>query len=132
MIATPIDGKAVRKLLPKSFDNFIETYTLNVLSEFSVFQSAPGSDQLNEQLSELFVSFMKIVSLFWWKTETDQVPYYKTTFRNGYSSPVYDFDDESDPYGNYYDGNFSTNIPCLPNNFSAEYVFLSNFSTIGS
>uniref|UniRef100_A0A914VTV4 Uncharacterized protein n=1 Tax=Plectus sambesii TaxID=2011161 RepID=A0A914VTV4_9BILA len=79
MITGHIDDKLIFSRLPLGFDEN-QVNSLEKLSEYGAFQTAPGYDQLNVVLEQLFEYHLRMMEMFWWKK--DENPYYPTWFNN--------------------------------------------------
>uniref|UniRef100_A0A914XA58 Uncharacterized protein n=1 Tax=Plectus sambesii TaxID=2011161 RepID=A0A914XA58_9BILA len=83
LVIYPLDLKNIRSRLPPDFDS---TMISNMiwLSQYGGFFNTPDNDQLNYLLSELFLTHLELISLFWWKNRTEyNEPFYMAWFYNG-------------------------------------------------
>uniref|UniRef100_A0A914WJ21 Uncharacterized protein n=1 Tax=Plectus sambesii TaxID=2011161 RepID=A0A914WJ21_9BILA len=80
LVIYPLDPKKVRTRLSQRFDKTV-TKNMMALSDYGGFLNAPGSEQLDNLLSELFKAHMELISIFWWKNRTEyNEPFYLAWF----------------------------------------------------
>uniref|UniRef100_A0A914W7J7 Uncharacterized protein n=1 Tax=Plectus sambesii TaxID=2011161 RepID=A0A914W7J7_9BILA len=99
LVIYPLDLKNIRSRLPPEFDS---TMISNMIwfSQYGGFFNTPDNDQLNDLLSELFLTHMELISLFWWKDRTEyNEPFYMAWFyddnsenMNGIKTYLYGYD----------------------------------------
>uniref|UniRef100_A0A914WTV0 Uncharacterized protein n=1 Tax=Plectus sambesii TaxID=2011161 RepID=A0A914WTV0_9BILA len=82
LVIYPLDPKTTYSRIPGSFYMKV-VGNMRKFAENDGFSNAPGSDQLNDLLSELFLIHMELISIFWWKNRTEySEPFYMAWFYN--------------------------------------------------
>uniref|UniRef100_A0A914VZU6 Uncharacterized protein n=1 Tax=Plectus sambesii TaxID=2011161 RepID=A0A914VZU6_9BILA len=104
MSVMPIDEKKVFVRIPRDFDKKVALITDNFAFQGG-FQAAPGSEQLDLLLNEIFGALMNLLSLFWRK-EAD--PYYRVVF----GQDIVNKWTESGSFGKYFLTGNRSSLPC--------------------
>uniref|UniRef100_A0A914VVC5 Uncharacterized protein n=1 Tax=Plectus sambesii TaxID=2011161 RepID=A0A914VVC5_9BILA len=82
LVIYPLDHRNIFSRLPPRFDSTV-TSNMKELSKYGGYNNAPGSEQLDILLSELFLKQMELISLFWWKNRTEyNEPFYMAWFQD--------------------------------------------------
>uniref|UniRef100_A0A914XDV2 Uncharacterized protein n=1 Tax=Plectus sambesii TaxID=2011161 RepID=A0A914XDV2_9BILA len=79
LVIYPLNPRDIYSRLPSGFDS-TATENMQQLSAYGGFVSVPGSDQLNDLLSDLFLTHMELISTYWWMDRKAYEPFYMAWF----------------------------------------------------
>uniref|UniRef100_A0A914XQJ3 Uncharacterized protein n=1 Tax=Plectus sambesii TaxID=2011161 RepID=A0A914XQJ3_9BILA len=116
-----IDGKQTYSRVPKATAKEISSNLETLSNNGGVFPTAPGSDQLQSILARLFAFQMKLIRLFWWRSDE---PHYRAWFADN------NFPHNESTFLSYFDGFEDSLMPCTPKDFNDSHFAVPNATLI--